>query len=111
MPVAILSQELHVKILVIGNSSVGKTSLLMRWSENQWLPEDEASATIGVEVLASSDIVHGERHHVVELIDPQRRKLDVNSENVNLTIWASYHTTFRRKFNAHTARCATGYCG
>jgi len=22
----------------------------MRWSENQWLPENEASATIGVEV-------------------------------------------------------------
>ena len=46
-------QELHVKILMIGNSSVGKSSLLMRWSENQWLPEDEASPTIGVEVLVS----------------------------------------------------------
>jgi hypothetical protein len=44
------SPELRVKILMIGNSSVGKSSLLMRWSENQWLPEDEASATIGVEV-------------------------------------------------------------
>jgi len=44
------SPELHVKILMIGNSSVGKSSLLMRWSENQWLPEDEAGATIGVEV-------------------------------------------------------------
>jgi hypothetical protein len=42
--------ELHVKIVMVGNSSVGKSSLLMRWSENQWLPEDEASATIGVEV-------------------------------------------------------------
>lgn len=46
-----LSPELHVKVLVIGNSSVGKSSLLMRWSENQWLPEDEASPTIGVEVM------------------------------------------------------------
>lgn len=44
------SPELHVKVLMIGNSSVGKSSLLMRWSENQWLPEDEADATIGVEV-------------------------------------------------------------
>ncbi|KAF8273945.1 putative ras-related protein rab-18 [Lactarius quietus] len=60
-------QELHVKILVIGNSSVGKSSLLMRWSENQWLPEDEACATIGVEVL--------------------RHKLEVNGERVNLAIW------------------------
>jgi len=44
------SPELHVKVLMIGNSSVGKSSLLMRWSEDQWLPEDEADATIGVEV-------------------------------------------------------------
>ncbi|KAI0300631.1 putative ras-related protein rab-18 [Multifurca ochricompacta] len=61
MPMQTFSQELHVKILMIGNSSVGKSSLLMRWSENQWLPEDETSATIGVEV--------------------RRRKLDVRGEN------------------------------
>ena len=42
--------ELHVKVLMVGNSSVGKSSLLTRWSENQWLSEDEANATIGVEV-------------------------------------------------------------
>jgi len=48
-------------------SRVGKSSLLMRWSENQWLPEDEADATIGVEV--------------------KRRKLDVRGENVNLAVW------------------------
>jgi GTPase SAR1 family protein len=47
------SPEFHVKLLMVGNSSVGKSSLLMRWSENQWLPEDEASATIGVEVKVS----------------------------------------------------------
>ncbi len=57
MPVQTHPQELHVKIIVIGNSSVGKSSLLMRWSENQWLPEDEASETIGVEVLVSFLIV------------------------------------------------------
>jgi len=62
-----LPQELHVKVLVIGNSSVGKSSLLMRWSENQWLPEDEASETIGVEVL--------------------RSKHEVNGDHVNLAIW------------------------
>ena len=54
MPALTRPQELHVKILVIGNSSVGKSSLLMRWSDNQWLPEDEASATIGVEVSVSA---------------------------------------------------------
>jgi GTPase SAR1 family protein len=57
MPALTRPQELHVKVLVIGNSSVGKSSLLMRWSENQWLPEDEAIATIGVEVLVSYLIV------------------------------------------------------
>ncbi|KAF8273949.1 P-loop containing nucleoside triphosphate hydrolase protein [Lactarius quietus] len=44
------SQELiNVKLLLIGNSSVGKSSLLLRFSDKQWLPEDEASATIGVD--------------------------------------------------------------
>jgi len=43
-------QELiNVKLLLIGNSSVGKSSLLLRFSDKQWLPEDEASATIGVD--------------------------------------------------------------
>jgi Ras-related protein Rab-18 len=39
----------NVKLLLIGNSSVGKSSLLLRFSDKQWLPEDEASATIGVD--------------------------------------------------------------
>jgi Ras-related protein Rab-18 len=42
------SQELiNVKLPLIGNSSVGKSSLLLRFSDKQWLPEEEASATIG----------------------------------------------------------------
>ena len=46
-----LSQQeiVNVKLLLIGNSSVGKSSLLLRFSDKQWLPEDEASATIGVD--------------------------------------------------------------
>lgn len=40
---------INVKLLLIGNSSVGKSSLLLRFSDEQWLPEDEASATIGVD--------------------------------------------------------------
>ncbi|KAH9021758.1 ras-domain-containing protein [Lactarius hengduanensis] len=44
------TQELiNVKLLLIGNSSVGKSSLLLRFSDRQWLPEDEASVTIGVD--------------------------------------------------------------
>ncbi|SRR6266403_3594379 len=44
------SQEpINVKLLLIGNSSVGKSSLLLRFSDKQWLPEDEVSATIEVD--------------------------------------------------------------
>ena len=53
------SQELiNVKLLLIGNSSVGKSSLLLRFSDKQWLPEDEASATIGVDFRVRVALVH-----------------------------------------------------
>lgn len=45
---------INVKLLLIGNSSVGKSSLLLRFSDKQWLPEDEASATIGVDFRVRS---------------------------------------------------------
>jgi GTPase SAR1 family protein len=44
---------INVKLLLIGNSSVGKSSILLRFSDQQWLPEDEASATIGVDFRVS----------------------------------------------------------
>lgn len=47
------TQPLNVKLLLIGNSSVGKSSLLLRFSDEQWVPEDEASATIGVDFRVS----------------------------------------------------------
>jgi Ras-related protein Rab-18 len=43
------SPPINCKLLLIGNSSVGKSSLLLRFSDEQWLPEDESSATIGVD--------------------------------------------------------------
>jgi GTPase SAR1 family protein len=44
------SQEpINVKLLLIGNSMVGKSSLLLRFSDKQWLPEDKMTATIGVD--------------------------------------------------------------
>ena len=48
------AQPLNVKLLLIGNSSVGKSSLLLRFSDEQWLPEDESSATIGVDFRVSA---------------------------------------------------------
>ncbi|KAA1470882.1 ras-domain-containing protein [Dentipellis sp. KUC8613] len=61
------SAPINVKLLLIGNSSVGKSSLLLRFSDQQWLPEDEASATIGVDFR-----VH---------------KMDVKGKKVKLSIW------------------------
>lgn len=58
---------LNVKLLLIGNSSVGKSSLLLRFSDEQWVPEDEASATIGVDFR-----VH---------------KMDIDGRKVKLSIW------------------------
>lgn len=61
------SSPVNVKLLLIGNASVGKSSLLLRFSDEQWLPEDEASATIGVDFR-----VH---------------KMEVNGRKVKLSIW------------------------
>ncbi|KAI0776940.1 ras-domain-containing protein [Trametes elegans] len=58
---------INVKLLLIGNSSVGKSSLLLRFSDEQWLPEDESSATIGVDFR-----VH---------------KMDIKGKKVKLSIW------------------------
>jgi len=62
-----MTDMINVKLLLIGNSSVGKSSLLLRFSDEQWLPEDESSATIGVDFR-----VH---------------KMEVNGKNVKLSIW------------------------
>ncbi|KZT03017.1 ras-domain-containing protein [Laetiporus sulphureus 93-53] len=61
------SGTVNVKLLLIGNSSVGKSSLLLRFSDEQWLPEEEASATIGV--------------------DFRIHKLEVKGRRVKLSIW------------------------
>ncbi|KAG5635978.1 hypothetical protein H0H81_009482 [Sphagnurus paluster] len=58
---------INCKLLLIGNSSVGKSSLLLRFSDEQWLPEDESSATIGVDFR-----VH---------------KMEVGGRKVKLSIW------------------------
>ena len=43
------NMSINVKILMIGAASVGKTSLLLRFTDHQWLPEHEAVATVGVD--------------------------------------------------------------
>ncbi|KAI9451801.1 P-loop containing nucleoside triphosphate hydrolase protein [Lactarius psammicola] len=58
---------INVKLLMLGHGSVGKTSLLLRYTDQQWLPEHETVATIGVDTWS-----HG---------------LDVKGRRVNLTVW------------------------
>ena len=51
-----LSDSLNVKLLVLGIASVGKSSLLLRFTEQQWLPEEESNPTIGVDTWVISRI-------------------------------------------------------
>lgn len=52
---------INVKILLIGNSFVGKSSLLLRFCDETWLSEDEASATIGVDFRVTKMESKGKR--------------------------------------------------
>jgi len=54
MPTSTLMQQnepLCIKLLVLGIASVGKSSLLLRLTDQQWLPEGERIPTIGVDTL------------------------------------------------------------
>lgn len=42
------------KLLLIGNSGVGKSSLLLRFTDDTFLSQDEVSATIGTLPVAET---------------------------------------------------------
>ena len=48
------NESLNIKLLVLGIASVGKSSLLLRFTDQQWLPEGEMHPTIGVDTLVIS---------------------------------------------------------
>jgi len=87
-PISHSQEIINVKLLLIGNSSVGKSSLLLRFSDKQWLPEDEASATIGVDFR-----VH---------------KMEVNGRKVKMSIW---DTAGQERFRTITASYYRGAQG
>ena len=60
----------NVELPLIGNSGTGKSSLIRRFSDEQFLPEDKASATVGIDF-----IVH---------------KMEVNNRKVKLIIWVCH---------------------
>ncbi|KAJ3057521.1 hypothetical protein HK097_004043 [Rhizophlyctis rosea] len=55
------------KLLLIGDSGTGKSSLLLRFTDDTWLQPDEVSATIGVDFKVKS--------------------VDVDDKRYKLTIW------------------------
>ncbi|CAO1635634.1 unnamed protein product [Sympodiomycopsis kandeliae] len=50
-----------LKILLIGSSSVGKSSLLLRFTEDEFLGPEESSATIGIDYKLKSITVGGKK--------------------------------------------------
>ncbi|CAJ0824488.1 14313_t:CDS:10 [Entrophospora sp. SA101] len=61
-----------LKILLVGNSNVGKSSLLLRFTDDTFLPHEEVSATIGVDFKV---------HEMV-----------VDEKKYKLTIWERFRT-------------------
>ncbi|KAI9469919.1 MAG: P-loop containing nucleoside triphosphate hydrolase protein [Benjaminiella poitrasii] len=60
-----MSQQQQVptlKLLLIGNSNVGKSSLLLRFTDDTFLPQEEVSATIGVDFKVSMMEVNGKMY-------------------------------------------------
>ncbi|KAG2229628.1 hypothetical protein INT48_001235 [Thamnidium elegans] len=58
-----MSQQIPtLKLLLIGNSNVGKSSLLLRFTDDTFLPQEEVSATIGVDFKVSMMEVNGEMY-------------------------------------------------
>ncbi|WOO81251.1 Ras-related protein Rab-18-B [Vanrija pseudolonga] len=52
----------NLKLLLIGNSSVGKSSLLLRFTDDDFLSEEETAATIGVDFKVKSIELDGRRY-------------------------------------------------
>ncbi|TPX34900.1 hypothetical protein SmJEL517_g02566 [Synchytrium microbalum] len=50
------------KLLLIGDSGTGKSSLLLRFTDDTWLQPDEVSATIGVDFKVKMMEVDGKRY-------------------------------------------------
>ena len=48
------TDSVNVKLLVLGEGSVGKSSLLLRFTDQQWLPDGEMDPTIGVDTWVMS---------------------------------------------------------
>ncbi|KAJ2157637.1 Ras- protein Rab-18 [Coemansia sp. RSA 552] len=50
------------KLLMVGDSNVGKSSILLRFTDDQFLPPEETSATIGVDFKVKMFAVDGKQY-------------------------------------------------
>lgn len=64
---------------------MGKSSLLLRFSDETWLSEDESSATIGVDFRVRVEVILR-----VCLYSVQVSKMEVRGKKVKLSIWVSF---------------------
>ncbi|KAL1921101.1 uncharacterized protein VTP21DRAFT_11736 [Calcarisporiella thermophila] len=62
MPGYLADPTTTLKLLLIGNTNVGKSSILLRFTDDQFLPPDEISATIGVDFKVKIFEVNGEKY-------------------------------------------------
>ncbi|KAJ2349822.1 hypothetical protein GGF43_004361 [Coemansia sp. RSA 2618] len=74
------TREVHAmyKILLIGDSNVGKSSILLRFTDDQFLPPEEASATIAKNNAEETARVG---------VDFKAKLCDVDDKRYKLTIW------------------------
>jgi hypothetical protein len=79
-------QPINVKLLMLGLESVGKSSLLLRFTDQQWLPEHEMVATIGVDTWVNAPFSF-RPSLAIDSLGSQSHKLDVKGKRVNLTVW------------------------
>jgi Ras family len=91
------NEPLCIKLLVLGTASVGKSSLLLRFTDQQWLPEGERIPTIGVDTLVKLLTCVNGRSGSLTLASFQVHKLDVKGKRVVLNIWVRepLHTVMR----------------
>ncbi|KAI0295590.1 P-loop containing nucleoside triphosphate hydrolase protein [Multifurca ochricompacta] len=75
-----MPETYQVKFLLLGEVGVGKSSLLLRFTDQQWLPESAAQPTIGV--------------------DTWTHELEVKGKHVNLIVW---DTAGEERFRAITS--------
>ncbi len=102
------NEPVCIKLLVLGIASVGKSSLLLRFTDQQWLPEEERDPTIGVDTLVSLSPTKlrlgGDGAHSHLALPLKVHKFDVRGKRVVLNIWVRESFQARLGWTRQNAR-------